>query len=157
MKVEVRRARPDEMYLLCEMDTKIFGDDAFDSPELWEGLEVFLIVVDEKIVGSNALRHHSGVSESIEAEYTFCFGSLYIVTTGILPEWQGKGIGKIVKAWQVDYAREHGFCRIVTNARVSNHRSIELNKKFGFRIMGTISKYYEYPMEDAIILELNTK
>ena len=155
MKIDIRRVRPDEMGLLCELDVKIFGDDGFDTPELWDGLEMFFIVADDSIVGSTALRHHGDMSDDSAVEYPYLKGSLYIVSTGVLPKWQGKGLGKIVKAWQIDYVRQNGFTRIVTNARVSNFRSIELNKKFGLKTVRTIAGYYENPNEDAVILDLN--
>jgi ribosomal protein S18 acetylase RimI-like enzyme len=63
--------------------------------------------------------------------------SLYICSTGILPEFQGKGRGNLFKCWQVAYAPHHGFNRIVTNHRKSNRRIIKLNESFGFKIVRT--------------------
>lgn len=154
MDVLIRPVRPEEIEFLCELDGKIFGDDGFTTPELWEGLEIFFIIVGLTIVGSIALRHNSDVSESYEAEYPYLTGSLYIVSTGILPHWQERGIGKAAKVWQLHYARSREFSRIVTNTRKSNVRSIRLNQKFGLQIIRTIPDYYEEPTEDAVVLEL---
>src|SRR3989338_4087397 len=121
------------------MDIRIFGDeDAFNTPDLWEGLEAFFIVVNGLIVGSTALRHDTDTAENYEADYVDLPGSLYIVSTGILPEWQGKGVGSKAKAWQISYARAYGFAKIVTNARASNMKSVRLNQKFGFQIVQSI-------------------
>ena len=154
MPISIRRARPDEMGLLCELDRKIFSEaDAFDTPDLWEGLETFFITKDNAVVGSTALRQNTDVSRrSHEDNYVDCLNSLYIVSTGILPTWQSRGIGSIVKAWQIDYGRKHGFSRIVTNTRASNLKSIRLNQKFGFKIINTVPNWYG--TETAIILEL---
>ena len=152
MEITIRRVRPDEMGLLCELDVKIFGDeDAFDTHDLWEGLEAFFIVVDGLIVGSIALRHNTDVAESYESDYVDLPGSLYIVSTGILPEWQGRGIGSKIKAWQIEYAQTSGSVRIVTNARTSNLRSIKLNRKFGLQIIRSIPGWYGD--EDTTVLE----
>ena len=152
VEITIRRVRPDEMGLLCELDVKIFGDeDAFNTPDLWEGLEAFFVVVNGLIVGSTALRHNTDVAESYEADYAELHGSLYIVSTGIVPEWQGQGIGSKVKEWQVDYAQAHRFARIVTNARTSNTRSIKLNQKLGFQIIQSIPGWYGD--ESTVVLE----
>ena len=153
MEIVIRRARPDEMVLLCELDLAIFGeDDGFNSVDLWDGLATYLILADNKVVGSIAMRLHTDIAESYEADYLDRPGSIYIVSTGILPKWQGKGIGAIAKSFEIDYARKLNFERIVTNARASNIRSIKLNQKFGFQIIRTIAKWHGD--EDAVVLEL---
>ncbi len=81
--------------------------------------------------------------------------SLYISTTGILPRFQGKGFGRLLKSWQIAYARHHGFTRIVTNYRASNRRMIELNREFGFRVIRRRKAiYYEDPDEPTVVMEL---
>src|SRR3989344_5704459 len=152
MQINIRRVKPDEMGLLCELDRKIFSEaDAFDTPKLWEGLETFFVTNYDIVVGSTALRHDTDVSRrSHEDDYVGCLNSLYIVSTGILPTWQGCGIGSIVKAWQIDYGRRYGFNQIVTNARASNLKSVRLNQKFGFKIVDTVPNWYV--TETAVIL-----
>ena len=154
MEISIRRVRPDEMGLLCELDIKIFGSDGFDSPEDWEGLEIFFITKDQQIIGSMALRHDTDVAEHYSADYKELPGSLYIVSTALLPEWQNQGIGKKAKAWQVRYAKVQGFGRVITNARVSNVRSINLNQHFGFKAIRVIPAWYDEPEEDTLVLEL---
>jgi len=161
--VSFRRVRPDEVDLLCELDVKIFGGDGFESPEDWEGLEIYFIVtdqevvkiIDQQIVGSIAFRHHSDISENYEAEYPHLHNSLYLVSIGILLEKQGGGIGSMAMTWLIEYARKHEFTRIVSNARKSNLPSVKLHRKFGFETTCTIPKYYEKPDEDAVVMELN--
>jgi len=155
VNITIRRARPDEVSLLCELDVTIFSEeDAFDTPDLWNGLETFLILHEETVIGSIALKHDAIISEiSSENDYIGCAGYLYIVSTGILPQWQGRGIGDVAKTWEINYAREQGFKRIVTNARVSNHRSINLNRKFGFKITKELPGWYG--KEDAVVMELD--
>ena len=152
--IEVRRVKPDEMGLLCKLDVKIFGSEGFDSPDDWLGLETFFITIDQQIIGSMALRHDTDVAEHYSHDYRELPGSLYIVSTALLPEWQGHGIGKEAKAWQVRYAKTQGFGRIITNARVSNVRSINLNQRFGFKAIRVIPKWYDEPEEDTLVLEL---
>jgi ribosomal protein S18 acetylase RimI-like enzyme len=81
-------------------------------------------------------------------------GSLYIVTTGILPTFQGLGFGGLLKSWQLLYAGRHGFTRVVTNTRKGNRRMIRLNEQFGFNVLRTTPNYYEDPREPTVVMEL---
>ena len=47
------------------------------------------------------------------------------------------------------YARNYGFTRIVTNHRASNRQMIELNGKFGFRIVRRRTAIYYQDAERA--------
>jgi ribosomal protein S18 acetylase RimI-like enzyme len=80
--------------------------------------------------------------------------SLYIGSTGILPKFQGQGLGSLMKAWEIAFARYHGFTRIVTNTRKGNLPMIRLNRKFGFQVIRTSPRYYSDPVESAVVMEL---
>src|SRR3989344_7848684 len=156
MQLDIRRVRNSELSFLCELDQKIFSPpDAFDSPELWEDLEIFFITVNGIPVGSTAFQHNCDVADTFDSESLPDVGSVYLVTTGLLPEWRHLGIGKKVKAWQIRYARDRQFKRIVTNVRASNRHSIHLNKQFGFVEIKRTPCYYTDPDEEAVVLELN--
>jgi ribosomal protein S18 acetylase RimI-like enzyme len=141
---------PDEIQALCDFDRKVFGsypDDLF-SAEDWAELESYWVTADGVIAGCTALRQNVDYTEDPKP------GSLYVESTGILPTWQGQGLGTRVKAWQLEYARRNGFRTIVTNARESNVASVRLNQKFGFGIREIVPNYYSSPAESAIVLEL---
>lgn len=154
MKVTLRRVRSEEIDLLCKLDVQIFENDAFDTPELWEDLETFFILANKVIVGSIALRPNTGIAENFDADYLPQTGSIYIVSIGLLPAWQGRGIGKQVMQWIIEYARKNNFTVIVSNIRASNIRSILLHQGAGFRIARLILGYYNEPKEDTVVLEL---
>ena len=64
-------------------------------------------------------------------------------------------LGSLWLGW---YARLHGFTRIVTNHRASNRRIIDLNKKFGFKIIRRRrTVYYEDPPEPTVVMELRLR
>ena len=81
-------------------------------------------------------------------------GVLCISSTGILPAWQGIGLGRVMKAWQIAYARRHGYVRVVTETRAGNERMIRLNRTFGFQIVRTTPGCYFDPEEAAVEMEL---
>lgn len=154
MDISIRRTRPDELDIMCKLDLAIFGEeDAFDTPDLWEGLETFLILYDDiSVVGSAALRHNTSVAVSYEADYLDKLGSLYVVSIGVLHGWQGRGIGTIAMTWLINYGRERGFERIVSNARNSNQQSIDLHIKCNFQVTRTIPNWYGN--ESTAVMEL---
>lgn len=151
MKIEFRKARvPDEIQALCEFDRKVFASFPADlfQPEDWAGYESYWMLADDKPVGCSAFIHNVDYDEQVKEK------SLYIVTTGVLPELRGQGLGTQQKEWQIEYAKQNGFDVIVTNMRESNSRIISLNKKLGFTTREIVAAYYSDPEEAALVMEL---
>lgn len=155
MRVEFRRADVvAELRSLMTFDRKVFGSDAFDR-SMWAEMDAWWMVVDSVKAGCTAFEED--VSFTRDGEPIREKGTLYIATTGVLPRLQGRGLGRLMKAWQVAWARQHGYRRIVTNHRAGNTGIIAMNKAFGFRRIGRIRGYYSGPDEDAISMELELK
>jgi ribosomal protein S18 acetylase RimI-like enzyme len=153
--LDFRKAQlPDDALALWNLDVAIFGKDAFDLP-LWLILESYWILVDASVAGCAAFIHHADFQEDLreDAQNTPQPGTLYIQSTGLLPQYRGQGLGHRIKAWQIEYAKQNGFRRIVTNCRESNATMISINKKFGFRSVRTTPDYYE-DGEATVVLEL---
>jgi ribosomal protein S18 acetylase RimI-like enzyme len=156
MNVEFRRAiLPKERQSLVAFDRKAFKQDAFDAEE-WSKCEAWWMLVDRRKVGCCAFEPHVDFQHDVREDDVNPHkkGSLFIVSTGILPDLQGSGLGTLMKAWQIAYARQNGFKRIVTNVRKSKVAMIELNKKFGFSKIRTTPSYYEDPIEPTVVMEL---
>jgi ribosomal protein S18 acetylase RimI-like enzyme len=155
MLLQFRKAvLPKESTELWTMDVEIFGIDAF-APEDWLSLESYWVMVDGQIAGCVAFIHDvdfgedlSGDGENVEQR-----GTLYIQSTGLLKGFRGRGLGKRVKEWQIEYARHNGFARVVTNCRESNAAMIGINEKFGFRPIRKTEGYYA-DGEATVVLEL---
>ncbi len=141
MTTEFRKAvLPRELRSLVRFDRKIFSiADRFNGSD-WKEYESYWLLVDGKKVGCCAFEARDR--------------SLYIATTGILPQYQRLGFGDLMKSWQVTYARQHGFARIVTNTRKRNAAMIGLNKKHGFKAIRTVSGYYKDPPDSTVVMEL---
>ena len=60
-----------------------------------------------------------------------CVG--HITHLAVAPEYQRKGVGRLLLEAVEQYAREHGFCKLGTMARVTATVYFE---KFGFHIAG---------------------
>jgi ribosomal protein S18 acetylase RimI-like enzyme len=156
MKTEFRKAiLPDEVKLLVAFDHKVFPKADWFTKSDWLQYESYWMIVNGDTVGCCGFEHHVDFREDQEIENPSLRGSLYISTTGILPRFQDKGFGPLLKSWQLAYARQNGFTRIVTNHRASNRRVIRLNRKFGFKIIRRRkSIYYEDPDEPTVVMEL---
>jgi ribosomal protein S18 acetylase RimI-like enzyme len=149
---------PAELRSLILFDQKAFQDypsDWFDR-EAWESCEPWWMLIDGKKIGCCAFQRHRDFREDVNRDGTnpYLHGSLYIVTTGILPEARGLGFGRLLKAWQISYARQHRFSRMVTNTRKHNLPMIKLNRSFGFKTIRTTPHYYENPDEPTVVMEL---
>lgn len=154
MRTEIIKANPKtESAALAAFDKRIFSaEDCFPKEE-WKTFECYWLIVDGAKVGSVAMKLHCDVEEPPEYSKSYQ-GCLYICSTGILPEFQGKKLGELLKVWEIAYAIEHGFERIVTNCRETNYRIINLNEKFGFKVVRRIPDYYSDPKEHALVFEL---
>ena len=150
MAIEFRKARlPEEMDELLAFDARVFGeypDDLF-GPEDWELYESYWMLADGVTVGCSAFL------EGFDYDGRPRPGCLFIASTGILPGFQGKGLGRKLKEWQIGYARARGCAAIVTNSRESNERMIRLNESLGFTVRGLHPNYYRNPDEAAVVME----
>lgn len=138
-RVDVRK----ELRRLRDFDRRVFSDGDLFPASFWRECDVYWLVVDGVRVGCCAFQE-----EKEEA------GALAITSTGLLPSWQGRGLGQVMKAWQIAYAKRHGYRKLVTEMRASNARMIRLNKAFGFRVSRTRAGSYVEPDEAAVIMEL---
>jgi ribosomal protein S18 acetylase RimI-like enzyme len=152
MKTEFRKAiLPQEIRSLLAFDRKVFpAADRFDA-EYWSACESWWLIAGGTKVGCCAFEKNVDFHDGSATRRK---GSLYISTTGILPRFQHQGFGPLLKAWQIAYARYHGFNRVITNCRKRNVRMIALNRRFGFRIVRTIPRYYAEPTDSAVLMEL---
>ncbi len=156
METEFRKAvLPNDLRSLVAFDRKLFASDCF-SPVQWRYFDAYWMLIDGKRVGCCAFWEHVDFQEDIREDGMNPpqEGTLYIVSTGIATQFQQMGLGQLLKAWQVAYARFHGFRRIVTNTRKRNKRMIRLNQKFGFKIVRTTPRYYSGPTDATVVMEL---
>ena len=160
MRTEFRKAvLAREMRSLILFDRKAFHEYPADwfGKEDWNACIPWWMLVEGRKVGCCAFAYSEDFLESPQERGNrwSSDASLYIVSTGLLPEFRGMGLGQLMKQWQICYARRHGFQRIVTNSRKSNRAMILLNQKAGFRIVRTIPNYYESPAEAAVVMEFH--
>jgi len=158
MNVHFRKANtPAELRSLVIFDRKAFSQYPGDSfrRDDWLAYECWWMLIDDRKIGCCAFEPNVDFQDDLrdDGENPALDGSLYIASTGILPELRGNGLGSLLKSWQISYAHLHGYTRIVTNTRKSNKAMIGLNKKFGFKVIRTTPSYYDDPPEATVVME----
>lgn len=151
MHTEFKRAvLPGELRALMAFDRKVFPPADRFPASYWKVLDCFWLLIQGVKVGCCAFEADTAFDDSMP-------GSLYIATTGILPRFQRKGFGLLIKSWEIAYARQHGFSRIVTNTRKKNRAMIALNRRVGFETIRTVPRYYSDPVDATVVMELLLK
>ena len=80
----------------------------------------------------------------------------HILTIGIAPEWQNKGLGKKLLYHFIQSAKQEYAQSMILDVRVSNHGAASLYKQIGFKKIGMRKGYYPAMCgrEDAIVMQL---
>lgn len=157
MQVEFKLAIiPDDLRRLHAFDRKVFPPSDVFPMAHWRAYESWWMVVAGKNIGCCAFQLGVDFQEDIyrEDDNPPQPGTLYIASTGIHPAHQGRGLGRLLKSWQVAYAQHHGFSRIVTNTRSRNRAMIALNRSFGFEVIRKTRGYYSDPTDATTVMEL---
>lgn len=79
-------------------------------------------------------------------------GEGYVTNVAVLPQYRQQGIAKAL----IDKALQNDMCFITLEVRESNTPAIRLYEKAGFKNVGTRPNFYTDPVENAIIMTMNT-
>jgi ribosomal-protein-alanine N-acetyltransferase len=78
----------------------------------------------------------------------------HILDLAVHPDFRRKGIARSLVRDIIEDLREDGCRFLYLEVRASNNAAKELYSAFGFTIVGTRKKYYNEPIEDAVIMML---
>jgi RimJ/RimL family protein N-acetyltransferase len=153
VKIGLRRADVQkESAELVAMDAEIFSTDHFED---WSDYAVSWITKDDEKVGSIGFVPHKTVGPSWEVDEESP-GTMWLVSIGIRPKFQGKGIGTAAMHLAIKKVMSEGeFTRMTSNFRVSNQASRRLHESCGFKPVKIIPGYYRDPMEAAEVVEVD--
>ena len=82
------------------------------------------------------------------------FDEASVTNVAVSPAFRKKGYGEQLVAVAKEKAKDAGAESIFLEVRVSNVPAISLYKKMGFEELGIRKKFYEHPVEDAIIMKV---
>jgi len=84
--------------------------------------------------------------------YHSLFDEAEIHQVVVHPDFKGQGLGTKMLTDLVDILEHEGIKQIFLEVRESNQVAIGLYKKVGFIEISRRKKYYQHPVEDALIL-----
>ncbi|MBI5097621.1 MAG: ribosomal protein S18-alanine N-acetyltransferase [Nitrospirae bacterium] len=80
----------------------------------------------------------------------------HLLNVAVLPEFRLRGIGSMLLKNAVgELKRLQPNTKLTLEVRQSNIAAIRLYEKFGFKVTGKRTKYYQKPEDDAILMELD--
>lgn len=65
---------------------------------------------------------------------------------------RGRGLGRVMMGHVMERARAEGVASLYLEVRVSNASAIGLYRSLGFKDVGFRKRYYDRPVEDALIM-----
>lgn len=75
-----------------------------------------------------------------------------LINIAVLPDFQGKGVGKQLLKKIMELAKEKGVKAMTLEVRESNIKARKLYESFGFTEIFVRKQYYSSPVEDAVIM-----
>ncbi len=79
-------------------------------------------------------------------------GEGHVTTIGVAPEWQRRGVGRLLLLTLARKAVERGASDLTLEVRVTNTGAQSLYHEFGFAPAGIRKNYYAKVHEDAIVM-----
>lgn len=144
MKLEFRRDLPVEQTMAFEA---LFHDNlAFDREEkadlLADSSVKLWLLVDGILAGETYGMAVPDIGEELEGCQAYQRDDVfYVYSIAILPEFQGKGLAKILKAYSLGMIFGEGFKAVIDHAHEG--ASLHLNQLFGARVISEHRNWYE--------------
>jgi len=109
---------------------------------------IFVAEVGGRVVGFQSL--------DLWARYTDSFDHVGVMGTFLLPEWRRKGIGRLLARHTLDFARAHGYEKIVVYVRASNVGAQAFYRSLGFVPRGVLARQVKIDgqYDDEVFMEL---
>ena len=79
----------------------------------------------------------------------------HIHNVAIAPAYRKMGIARTLVSELLTCAKESSLRSILLEVRASNEAALALYRSFGFEISGLRKRYYQNPVEDALLMTLN--
>ena len=131
---------------IAEIEAQCFGQNAWSKFAVLDAAsrEDFIILCafdGEKCVGY--------------ADAFFVLDEMDICNVAVDAAYRREGVGSMLLAALLGWARENGIMSATLDVRPSNTAAKSLYEKHGFMKIGTRRDFYKFPREDAEIYEAN--
>lgn len=140
--VTLRPMRVGHLPEIMALETELFGAEAWTEGMLRSELadpdtRHYTIAVDP---GGNIVGYAGLVTYDHEA---------HVLTVGVVPDWQRRGVGAVLLADLLDAA---GPRRVLLEVRADNEAAQRLYVRHGFRPVGRRGGYYQPSGTDAVVM-----
>lgn len=136
----------DDVPLVAELERRLFGASAWS-----EALVAGEVVAPGRwyvaAIAHDALVGYAGL--------WFDGDVVQVMTIGVAPEHQGRGIGTALLDALIDRSRGLGATAALLEVRVDNDRAIGLYEGAGFEVIGRRRRYYQPEDVDALTMRLS--
>jgi ribosomal-protein-alanine N-acetyltransferase len=78
---------------------------------------------------------------------------LHINNVAVAPRWRRRGIAGALLAATLEQGRARGASSAFLEVRASNIGAQTLYRRFGFEPAGVRRRYYDHPIEDAVVMK----
>jgi ribosomal-protein-alanine N-acetyltransferase len=143
--VNVRAMTLDDLPAVLELERRLFTDDAWSEATYRDELDdpggtrhYILAEDDDRIMGWAGLASAGPQGD--------------VLTIGVLPEIQGRGVGARLLGALLDEAAVRGCLEVFLEVRADNPRARRLYERFGFLAVGVRKRYYQPSGVDAIVM-----
>ena len=139
----------EDLQALVALEQEIFPEDPWTAgmiaQELSSGRSVYFGVCVNDDVAAPVLCGYAGIALGIDAD---------VMTMGVLPDFRGRGLGRVLMGALIDVAHRWGSERVFLEVRESNAAAISLYENSGFEVVGRTKGYFRNPREDALNMRL---
>lgn len=137
--LEIRDVRPEDIPDIIKTEKECFTSDAWCEDDFYyrlneQGFITLCALCDGEYAGY--------IAASL-------FGDLNIDSVAVLKSYRRRGIASALIKKLLDTGHECCFLEV----RESNHAARELYKSLGFAEIAKRPGYYDYPLEDAVIMK----
>jgi [ribosomal protein S18]-alanine N-acetyltransferase len=143
--MKVRALTFDDLPGVLELENVLFTDDAW-SEQTYRG----------ELADPGGTRHYILAEEDGVlagwAGLAAAGGQGDVLTIGVRPELQGRGVGSILLTALLEEAALRGCGEVFLDVRADNDRARRLYERFGFTAVGVRKRYYQPSGVDAIVM-----
>ncbi len=109
---------------------------------------IFVSIVAERVIGFQSL--------DLWAREVDSFDHVGLMGTFVLPEWQRQGVARRLAKHTLDFARAHGYEKIVIYVRAGNTNAQAFYDSLGFVAKGVLARHVKIDgqYEDEVFMEL---
>ena len=163
--VRLRPLRRDDFDRVLELERVLFGGGAWSYGMLAEelaGWGRWYVVAEAAEVEplGRAAAGRTALREAERARVVGYAGLWYdgdvtqVMTIGVDPAWQRRGVGRRLLDAILERSRELGASAVLLEVRVDNEPAIALYEELGFERIGVRKRYYQPENKDAYTMRL---